>query len=417
MSVDPAERRARAALTWIVEPETRGVAALVRRDGPVETWQRLATGHPELPPEVADGLRARTAECRPDADLDRIQRLGGRFVCPGDAEWPDRLDDLWHAGSHPPIGLWVRGPAALAAITRSSVAIVGARAASSYGDYIAAELAAGLGCRDWTVVSGGAYGIDGSAHRGALAVGAPTVVVLAGGVDVAYPRGHETLFEQVAREHLVLSEAAPGCAPHRARFLVRNRLIAALTRGTVVVEAAARSGALSTAARASALHRPLLAVPGPVTSTMSAGCHVLIRDRGAVLVCDAEQVLEQVAAVGEYLAPELRGPERPDDRLPPVFRQVLEAVPVQRAAGPARIAMIAGVDESSAKAALRALAAYGLVEKVPGGWRLGPGRAHGRGAATGEGAAGTSAADRPGPASGRGAAGRDAPQEVLDLGL
>jgi len=395
MSVDARERRARAALTWIVEPETRGVADMVDRDGPAHLRAGDFRRSRALAEELAAALHARSERCRPDDDLRRIDRLGGRFVCPGDEEWPERLGDLSHAGSHPPFGLWVRGPATLADLTDRSVAVVGSRAASAYGEYVAGELGAGLGTRGWTVVSGGAYGIDACAHRGALAVGGPTVVVLACGVDVTYPRGHQSLFDRVAQEHLLVSESAPGCAPHRARFLVRNRIIAALTRGTVVVEAAPRSGALSTAGRAAHLYRPLMAVPGAVTSTLSAGCHLWIRDRGAVLVCDADQVLEQVAPIGEHLAAVPRGPERVADGLPPFVRAVLEGVPVLRPAGPGPIAVTAGIDESNVRAALRSLRALGLVEHVKGGWRLVPARADDGGRRDA----------------------RDAPQEVLDLGL
>lgn len=395
MSVDLAERRARAALCRVVEPETRAVVELVQCHGAVEAWERLSTGRVALPARLA-GLTARAAECRPDDDLERLERLGGRLVCPGDEEWPQQLDDLWLADSCPPFALWVRGPASLAQRCERSVAVVGSRAATDYGTYVAAELGAGLGTRGWSTISGGAYGIDGAAHRGALAVGAATVVVLASGVDVAYPRGHHGLFERVAEEHLLVSESALGCAPHRARFLVRNRLIAALTRGTVVVEAAVRSGALSTAGRAAALQRPLMAVPGPVTSTLSTGCHAWIRDRGAVLVCDAEQVLEQVGAVGEHLAPEQRGPTRPGDELSDEVRRVLEAVPVRRAAGPARIAVTAGADAAATLSALRTLQRAGYVVAVTDGWRLGP-----------------KARPGAGPADDKPAA--DAPQQVLDL--
>ena len=152
-----------------------------------------------------------------------------------------------------------------------SVAIVGSRASTAYGEHVAGELGHQLAERGWTVVSGGAFGIDAAAHRGALAAEAPTVAVLACGVDRPYPAAHGALLHRIAETGLLVSEWPPGAAPHRHRFLVRNRLIAALTRGTVVVEAAARSGAQATARRARKLGRQVLVVPGPVTSAMSVG--------------------------------------------------------------------------------------------------------------------------------------------------
>ena len=163
----------------------------------------------------------------------------------------------------PPVGLWVRGPARLDELADRSVAIVGSRASTAYGEHVAGELGHQLGERGWTVVSGGAFGIDAAAHRGALAAEAPTMAVLACGVDRPYPAAHGALFDRIAETGLLVSEWPPGCAPLRHRFLVRNRLIAALTRGTVVVEAAARSGAQATARRARMLGRAAPGRPGP----------------------------------------------------------------------------------------------------------------------------------------------------------
>ena len=150
-----------------------------------------------------------------------------------------------------------------------SVAIVGSRAATAYGSGIATDLAADLVEQGVTVLSGGAFGIDVAAHRGALAGGGPTVCVLASGVDVAYPPGHASIFASLARDQLLVSELPPSAHPTRVRFLARNRLIAAMSRGTVVVEAALRSGARNTAGWALGCGRPLMAVPGPVYSRAS----------------------------------------------------------------------------------------------------------------------------------------------------
>src|SRR5512144_282015 len=212
---------------------------------------------------------------------------------------------------------------------------------------------------------------SGSTRRatgGALAAGGATVAVVASGIDVPYPRGHDTLFDRIAHEGLLVTEWPPGAAPTRLRFLVRNRVIAALTRGTVVVEAAARSGALNTARHARGLGRLVMAVPGPVTSPMSVGCHRLLRE-GATCVTRAGEVVEEVGAIGELALP-LQGPARPRDHLDATTRRVLEAVPVRRGAGPASIAVVAGVDATTVGRCLGALWAEGLVERVTSGWRL-----------------------------------------------
>jgi len=211
-------------------------------------------------------------------------------------------------------------------------------------------------------VSGAAFGIDQSAHRGALAMRGPTVAVLACGVDRAYPSAHRQLLDYIADTGLVVSELAPGCAPTKLRFLSRNRIIAALCGGTVVVEAAIRSGALNTASWALRLNRTLMGVPGPVTSAPSAGVHQLIRARDALLVTNGEEVLELVAPAGEHTLVEPRGPERPHDRLSLLDQQVLDAVPVEQAAPPVSIARTAGIALPRVRDALARLVAAGLVE-------------------------------------------------------
>lgn len=215
--------------------------------------------------------------------------LGLRLLAPGDADWPEGLDDL---GVHGPLALWSKGrPERLAALGRS-IALVGARAATTYGEQVAMEAAAGLVDRGFAVLSGAAYGIDGMAHRSALASEGVTVAVLAGGLDRYYPSGHEQLLRRIAEEGAVVSELPPGAAPTKWRFLQRNRLIAAMSQATIVLEAGRRSGSLNTAGHASALARPLGAVPGPVTSPASAGCHRLLREYDAVCVTTAEEMAE-----------------------------------------------------------------------------------------------------------------------------
>jgi DNA processing protein len=228
--------------------------------------------------------------------------------------------------------------------------------------------------RGWTVLSGGAYGIDAASHRGALAGGGTTVAVLACGVDRAYPAGNAPLLHRVADSGLVLSEWPPGAAPHQHRFLVRNRLIAALTSGTVVVEAAARSGAMATANRATALGRPVMAVPGPVTSAMSVGCHELLRagDGTAHLVTCAAHVLDVVGQLGADLAPAAERPTDPRDPLSDVARRVLDACPVRIGVSPDRLAAVAGCDVRDVLRVLPALEVAELVEWTGTGWRVTP---------------------------------------------
>lgn len=308
---------------------------------------------------------ARAAQADPRADLAAAREAGARFVCPGDTEWPTQLDDL---GDARPLGLWVRGLPSLRMWALRAVAVVGARACTEYGAHMAAVLAAGLAERGWVVVSGGAYGVDGAAHRGALGAGGATVAVLACGVDRPYPRGHTELINRIAEQGLVVGELPPGEHPTPSRFVLRNRVIAALTRGTVVVEAAHRSGSLVTARAAQRLGRFTMGVPGPATSGLSAGVHELLRGE-AVLVTDAAEVVELVGDMGE-LAPAGRGPVLPRDLLEPAARQVLAALPGNRPASPEEVARGAQTSEDEAVARLYELRALGYVERHGDGWKL-----------------------------------------------
>ena len=296
------ERLARVALNALAEPGDPRLARLAAAMGALEVHDRL------LHDVDLAGLRsetaARLADLHPERILESAERQGIRFVVPGDAEWPEPLADLDHveplnrlAGTA--LGLWVKGPADLARACAASVAVVGSRSATTYGAQVGGRprraCAASPGL---AVVSGAAFGIDQAAHRGALGGGGSTIAVLACGVDRAYPSAHRSLLEHIAADGAVVSELRPGCSPTRVRFLSRNRLIAALTRGTVVVEAAVRSGALNTASWAQRLNRVLMGVPGPVTSAPSEGVHELVRSGAAVLVTRGEHVLEAVSVAG-----------------------------------------------------------------------------------------------------------------------
>ncbi|KPI12444.1 DNA protecting protein DprA [Actinobacteria bacterium OK074] len=362
------DRLARVALTRVLEPGDEVAGAAVREFGAGEVVRRIVDGRAPLPGVSGKrwaGLRARAGRMRPEADLEQARRAGVRFVCPGDTEWPGQLDDL---GDARPTGLWVRGRPSLRMWALRSVAVVGARACTEYGAHMAATLGAGLAERGWVVVSGGAYGVDGAAHRGALGADGATVAVLACGVDQPYPRGHTELITRIAEQGLVIGELPPGEHPTPSRFILRNRVIAALTRGTVVVEAAYRSGALTTARAADRLGRHTMGVPGPVTSGLSAGVHELLRG-DAVLVSDAAEVVELVGDMGE-LAPDRRGPVLPRDLLDPGAARVLAALPGRRSASAEEIAREAATSHDDAVGRLYELRSLGYVERHGDGWKL-----------------------------------------------
>jgi DNA processing protein len=406
------ETLARAALTYLAEPGDPALGALLAICSPAEV---LAAIKADMLPGTGPGCgdtpasraaldralsrwRTRLPELPDDEQIAGICRDGVGLTCPGDAGWPDALDQLGRAR---PYALWLRGHTDLRFACRRSVSMVGSRAATSYGGHVAGEIAADLGERGWAVVSGGAYGIDAAAHRGALAAEAVTIAVLACGVDYPYPAGHADLFAAIAAQGLVVSEWPPGRHPARTRFLVRNRVIAALGCGTVIVEAGERSGALNTARHAANLGKPLMAVPGPVTSAQSAGCHRIIRDWGASCVTRAADIIELLSplsvpdglapggvpaalapgSAADALAP--RGnpgrPSRPDpgtdrgpsrDDLDPDSARVLDALPARGGAGTSTIAVEAGVDLDTVLRCLGRLAGYGFIERCDRGWRL-----------------------------------------------
>lgn len=369
------DRWARAWLTRAVEPGHALMHVFVTRVGSVAAVHLLRSA--DAPADVQALVGARHDEDRVVADLAAAQSVGARLIVPGDPEWPQEplhpmlvATALGVEGIAPPLGLWIRGCGDLAALTRRAVAIVGARASTSYGGEQAAQLAFDIAERGWTVVSGGAFGIDAAAHRGALSAGAPTIAVLAGGIDRSYPSAHAALFERIAQDGLLVSEWPPGCAPYRHRFLIRNRLIAALSLGCVVVEASARSGARHTAGRAGELGRPVMAVPGPVTSAMSVGTHALVRDTDASLVTGVEHVIEEIGQLGVDLAPLVRGQDTVRDSLSAAQAKTLEAMPARRPVLPEQIAHAAGLSVLEVLSALPALEARALVECTAGAWRL-----------------------------------------------
>ncbi|GAA3133180.1 DNA processing protein [Kribbella aluminosa] len=366
------ERLARVGLSRVIEPGD--LAALKAFDGlsAQEIWDRLHHNSPEY-----ERWSTRLATVDPHRDLERATAAGARFVIPGDDEWPEQVDILYEAGqlsrrAGVPFGLWVRGRANLRHAVSRAVAMVGSRACSSYGEHVAAELSSGLADSGVTIVSGGAYGIDAAAHRGALSVAGLTIAVLACGVDVSYPKRNAALLSRIAEDGLVVAELPPGCAPTKLRFLARNRLIAAIAQGTVVIEAAIRSGALNTAGWAEQCGRTVLAVPGPVTSRMSAGSHLLVRERNAVLATNVADIIEATSPFGTGLTAPPRAPQTITDTLSPDVQRTLDAVPVHNPAPAARIAATAGLDLTTTESCLQTLATMTLITQTPTGWRLPP---------------------------------------------
>ncbi len=298
-------RRARASLATLFEPDDPHLRDLLAAHGPVDAVTLLvAEGRPPAAGRRADPRGIRVEQVRQVlaavvAAADG-QGHGGRIVIPEDEDWPTGLADLAAApapdAARPAaLCLWVRGDRPVHATLARAVTVTGARAATSYGQYVATELGRELANRGWTVLASGALGVDAAAHRGALAVGGPTVALLPGGVDRPYPASHANLFHQVANEGLLVSAWPPGTTPTRSRFTTNQRLLAALAAGTVVVEATPRSGALHALRAAITLGRPAMVVPGPVTSALSVGCHQALRQHPqARLVTGIHDVLAEL---------------------------------------------------------------------------------------------------------------------------
>lgn len=393
---------ARAFLSRVAEPACIPLWGYVRDVGPVAAVRGIRAGR--APDNVLRATRARVGDVDPEGDLAAAERRGIRLLFPESPEWPHfglacleqagarRLAE-YRAGIHksaaehgepiPPLALWIRGAADLATLGVRSVGIVGARAATAYGEYVAANLGYGLAGREFAVVSGGAFGIDAAAHRGALGGGGTTYLVSAGGLDQPYPPANAALFERCAESGLLISESPPGSAPQRRRFLTRNRLIAALSTGTVVVEASLRSGAVNTAGHCVRLDRPLMVVPGPVTSAMSAGCHDLLRrfEGLARLVTSVEDVVDVVGTLSETgqvaELPRVAIADSQRDRLRAALdaldesaRAVFDAFPARQAVAVDDLIARSGLPPVDVIRSLPALEAAGLVERQGAGYRI-----------------------------------------------
>ena len=395
---------ARAFLSRIAEPACIPLWGLVRRVGSVEAVRLIKAG--DVSDRVRRATAPRLAETDPYADLEAAERYGIRLMVPESAQWPHfAMAALERTGAArlreyelgrttqsesgeeiPPLALWVLGNAELDSLGVRSVGIVGARAATAYGERVACDLATGLAQRGFAIVSGGAYGIDAAAHRGALAAGGVTVVVSAGGLDAPYPPANRRLFELAAQSGLLLSESPPGAAPRRRRFLTRNRLIAALSTGCVVAEASLRSGAVNTATHCLNLGRTLMVVPGPVTSAMSAGCHDLLRKHEGVvrLVTSVTDVVEQVGTLSELSEPAptrsvgtQSAPAADDtstrsrlDELDENARALFDSFSARRTSTPEQLVAASGLSIAQTLRALAVLEGAGLVERRPEGFGI-----------------------------------------------
>jgi len=398
------EEVALAGLVRVCEPPSASLALFVSRVGPVAAWKGVLERR--APQAVLSATAARTQNVtrqvqdqRAQQDLDTASRSGARLIGPGHQHWPTDAVAAFEGalargvrGAGPPVALYVRGRT-LAELPGNGVTIVGSRASSAYGQRVAGEMSHELACRGLTVISGAALGIDSSAHRAALLAadrnGQPTapagsipyslqpstVAVLACGIDRAYPESNRALLDAIAEQGAVVSEYPPGTTPARHRFLVRNRLIAAFGAGTVVVEAGRRSGTLSTAAAAEQLGRLVMAVPGPVTSAMSVGCHLLLADRFAQLVTSADDVL---AGLGRSRQPSAgpvgkdepgSDPRHPTDGLDLDSARVYDSLPARGYCSLDELVTESGLLATQVMGSVAVLEVHGLAKRNGAEWR------------------------------------------------
>lgn len=365
---DRKSREAWAYLSRVAQGPHRGLAELAGSVGPVAAREAVIAG------ALGERLQVRSHIDTAAADLDVVESLGGRLVTPEDDEWPAWSFLAFDGAGMPdasdacaPLALWVLGRTPLPQLTERAVSIVGTRAASAYGEHVTAEIGGDLAVDGWTIVSGAAFGIDAAAHRAALGVGGSTVAVLACGVDRAYPSGHARLLQRIADSGAVISEYAPGTTPAKHRFLARNRVVASVGSAVLVVEAGWRSGARNTAAWARKLGRPVLAVPGPVTSASSKGCHRMIREGEARLVADAHDVVAEAGPTGEV------GDGRPSmfrdlDALSENALLVYEALPASGSRSPRELSELSSLPLSRVRSVLPLLELEGFVASDETGW-------------------------------------------------
>ena len=382
-----------AYLGWnmITEPDDYHARVLVSHLGAVDSWQwlksqvnsgrsaeqlftQLQHDYQVKDPQFLQALRrwmVRLEQVNPQRLYQQAQILRVHVITPQHALWPEKLNNPLLMA---PFALWARGEVEL--LSQGQIALVGARAATGYGQGVTTELAYGLGQLGWVITSGGAYGIDAAAHRAALQGQGKTIAVLAGGVDRFYPVGNSDLLQGILDQGgVVVSEMPLGSAPRRVRFLQRNRLIAALSSATVVVEAAWRSGALSTAHQAHELGIPVGAVPGPVTSVASAGCHRLLREGAASVVCDAGEVHELAGNLQQIPGIQVSSNTKPQgsleiwDSLDDTAKRVLDAMPMRSPTTVERLSTLCALPVNQVMGALGRLNLLELVSTHGSTWK------------------------------------------------
>lgn len=374
--LDQGELRHWAYLNRVVEGPHPMVNPLIEQLGVEDLVSRIKSRR-ALPIELLKATESRYHHDQSQADLDEGARYEYRLVIPGSEEWPgEKLEvfaglDVQASADAPPMALWVRGTP-LNRVVGESVALVGTRAATKYGVAVAGQLAEDLTTNGVSVVSGGALGVDAVAHRSVLRRGGSTVAVAACGAGVDYPSAHRSLFDDICVRGALVTEYPPGVRPARHRFLTRNRLVAAMSDAVVVVEAGWRSGARNTATWASRLCRPLGAVPGPVTSPASTGCHDLIRQQQAVLVTSVENTLalyRTVGSVDEDGQLELDWAASAVQRLSKNELQVFDALEPEKVLEVSIVAERAGFTVALTTHLLLTLQKNGIVERERTGWK------------------------------------------------
>lgn len=375
---EPSEVFARSTWTILAEPGDGLAGVLVAELGAGPALSLLINRAPvaqiaellsdskvdaSLVEQVQAGLdrwRPRLSPTAAKRALSQAARFGMRLVVPSDPEWPVGVNDL---GANAPLGLWVRGRLEALDSLSQSISLVGARAATGYGEHITMEASAGLVDRGFAIVSGAAYGIDGMAHRAAIASRGTTLAFLAGGLDRFYPAGHDALLARIVETGAVLSEVPCGVTPTKWRFLQRNRLIAAVSQATIVLEAGWRSGSLNTASHALDVGRPVGAVPGPVTSAASAGCHRLIREKPVTLVTNADEMA--ALARSEVDLVEAGFSDQHSDAA-----RLLDAMSARSARSASDLAVRSGLAVGTVQALLGALQLEGGARETERGWLL-----------------------------------------------
>lgn len=284
------EARARLILFSIIQPADPFWSYEINQRGGLSVYHRIISGNYYLKQQEILKLQQQITQ-RQVKDLElEISKAGGVFITPEDNDWPISLADL----ATPPIGLVIAGDRSVLLKLDKSISIVGSRQPTNYGLQLSYSLASQASLAQLVVVSGGAYGIDTASHQGALSVGGLSIAVLAGGINRLYPLENQKLFKDITKSGLLISEVMPNTESKPYRFLIRNRLIAALSRSTVVVEAKFISGSIRTARDAAEIFRPVFAIPGPVTSPLSEGCHRLIAERVADIATSLDEILEVI---------------------------------------------------------------------------------------------------------------------------